>query len=204
MENQSNIDYKIITLGDTNVGKTSLIMRYTLNEFNTNLFNTIGMDSKIKDIEIDSKKIKIKIWDSAGQERFRSMQKYYYNKVDGIIFVYDITKKNTLKIIDSWIDEVKENVKGDISFILVGNKTDLEEEREVSIIEGEKFAQKYNYHFLECSAANGIGVYEIFDYLVRDILKKKENQFNDNNSRDNNFTLDNNGKESRNKKKCCS
>ena len=204
MENQSNIDYKIITLGDTNVGKTSLIMRYTLNEFNTNLFNTIGMDSKIKDIEIDSKKIKIKIWDSAGQERFRSMQKYYYNKVDGIIFVYDITKKNTLKIIDSWIDEVKENVKGDISFILVGNKTDLEEEREVSIIEGEKFAQKYNYHFLECSAANGIGVNEIFDYLVRDILKKKENQFNDNNSRDNNFTLNNNGKESRNKKKCCS
>ena len=204
MENQSNIDYKIITLGDTNVGKTSLIMRYTINEFNTNSLNTIGMDSKIKDIEIDSKKIKIKIWDSAGQERFRSMQKYYYNKVDGIIFVYDITKKNTLKIIDSWIDEVKENVKGDISFILVGNKTDLEEEREVSIIEGEKFAQKYNYHFLECSAANGIGVNEIFDYLVRDILKKKENQFNDNNSRDNNFTLDNNGKESRNKKKCCS
>ena len=204
MENQSNIDYKIITLGDTNVGKTSLIMRYTINEFNTNSLNTIGMDSKIKDIEIDSKKIKIKIWDSAGQERFRSMQKYYYNKVDGIIFVYDITKKNTLKIIDSWIDEVKENVKGDISFILVGNKTDLEEEREVSIIEGEKFAQKYNYHFLECSAANGIGVNEIFDYLVRDILKKKENQFIDNNSRDNNFTLNNNGKESRNKKKCCS
>ena len=204
MENQSKIDYKIITLGDTNVGKTSLIMRYTINEFNTNSLNTIGMDSKIKDIEIDSKKIKIKIWDSAGQERFRSMQKYYYNKVDGIIFVYDITKKNTLKIIDSWIDEVKENVKGDISFILVGNKTDLEEEREVSIIEGEKFAQKYNYHFLECSAANGIGVNEIFDYLVRDILKKKENQFIDNNSRDNNFTLNNNGKESRNKKKCCS
>ena len=173
MENQSNIDYKIITLGDTNVGKTSLIMRYTINEFNTNSLNTIGMDSKIKDIEIDSKKIKIKIWDLAGQERFRSMHKYYYNKVDGIIFVYDITKKNTLKIIDSWIDEVKENVKGDISFILVGNKTDLEEEREVSIIEGEKFAQKYNYHFLECSAANGIGVNEIFDYLVRDILKKK-------------------------------
>ena len=135
-------DYKIITLGDTNVGKTSIIFRYTSEDYNPNQINTIGMDSKIKTIEIDSQKINLKIWDSAGQERFRSIQRYYYNKVDGVIFVYDITNKKSFSVIDSWIKEVNENINRNISFILVGNKTDLEESREVSIIEGEKFAKE--------------------------------------------------------------
>ncbi len=199
-------DYKIITLGDTNVGKTSIIFRYTSEDYNPNQINTIGMDSKIKTIEIDSQKINLKIWDSAGQERFRSIQRYYYNKVDGVIFVYDITNKKSFSVIDSWIKEVNENINRNISFILVGNKTDLEESREVSIIEGEKFAKEKNFHFFECSAKNGICINEIFECLVKDILKKsQENKdYCIINGRENSFIINQNGVNNKKvKKKCC-
>ena len=124
-------EIKIITLGNSEVGKSSIINQFVFKNFDKDLINTIGMDSKNYEIKIDDKTIKLKIWDTAGQERFRSIQKHYYNKVDGILFIYDITNQTSFDIIEQWYNEVK-NYNDNIIGVLIGNKTDLEDNRTVT------------------------------------------------------------------------
>ena len=179
MDEDERIELKIITLGNSEVGKTSIINRFTSNYFDKDLINTIGIDSKTHQMKIGEKTVNLKIWDSAGQERFRSIQKHYYNQVDGILFVYDITKEDSFKIIESWFDEVKTKAINTLCGVLIGNKSDLEDERDVSTEDGKKLADQLKLEFIECSAFTGDNVEQAFIYLVESILEKKnkENEY---------------------------
>ena len=174
MEEDEPIELKIITLGNSQVGKTSIINRFTSNYFDKDLINTIGIDSKTHQMKIEEKTINLKIWDSAGQERFRSIQKHYYNQVDGILFVYDITKEDSFKIIESWFDEVKTKAINTLCGVLIGNKSDLEGKRVISYEEGKNFADENNLLFFETSAKNGSNIQECFNQSASILVDKIE------------------------------
>jgi small GTP-binding protein len=170
-------EIKLITLGNSEVGKSSIINQFVFKNFDKDLINTIGMDSKNYEIKIDDKTIKLKIWDTAGQERFRSIQKHYYNKVDGILFIYDITNKTSFDIIEQWYNEVK-NYNDNIIGVLIGNKTDLEDNRTVTTEQGKELAIKLNFAFYECNSVDGENVDEAFESLVKMILEEKNKNKN--------------------------
>ncbi len=170
-------EIKLITLGNSEVGKSSIINQFVFKNFDKDLINTIGMDSKNYEIKIDDKTIKLKIWDTAGQERFRSIQKHYYNKVDGILFIYDITNKTSFDIIEQWYNEVK-NYNDNIIGVLIGNKTDLEDNRTVTTEQGKELAKKLNFRFYECNSVDGENVHEAFESLVKMILEEKNKNKN--------------------------
>ncbi len=168
-------------LGDTCVGKTCLIQNFVKEKFDINSISTIGHDFKTKNIEInkngEKKSFKLKIWDTAGQERFRSIQKHYYNKVDGILFIYDITNKTSFDIIEQWYNEVK-NYNDNIIGVLIGNKTDLEDNKTVTTEQGKELAKKLNFPFYECNSVDGENVHEAFESLVKMILEEKNKNKN--------------------------
>ena len=167
MENK-DVLYKILLLGDSAVGKTCFLMRYTDNTFTEIHMSTIGLDYKLKNVQLDNGKIvKIQIWDTAGQDRFRSITKNYYKGAHGIILIYDVTNKKTFENVRTWINQIKEEVSEKVSIILVGNKIDDEEHREVPNVEGEKLANELGLMFFECSAKSGINIDSTFNELVK-------------------------------------
>ena len=174
-----NYDEKcqLLIIGDATVGKTSILTRFTDDKFSTNYLNTVGLDFFSKDEVFNNKKVRIKIWDTAGQERFRSIQKHYYNKVDGILFIYDITNQASFDIIEQWYNEVK-NYNDNIIGVLIGNKTDLEENRQISEEQGIILAKKLNFIFYECNSVDGENVDEAFESLVKMILEEKNKNKN--------------------------
>ena len=160
--------YKILLLGDSSVGKTCFLMRYTDNTFQEIHMSTIGLDSKLKNVQLDDGKIvKIQIWDTAGQDRFRSITKNYYKGAHGIILIYDITNKKSFENVRNWINQIKEEVSEKVSIILVGNKIDDEEHRVVPTVEGEKLSKELGLMFFECSAKSGINIDSTFNELVK-------------------------------------
>ena len=162
---------KLMIIGETRTGKTSLISRYCKNEFSGGAYlSTIGIDFQIKNLEINSKKIRLQIWDTAGQERFRNIAKNYYQSSDGFIVVYDITNNESFQTLDYWVEEIKSNSQELSRMILVGNKCDLEEGRQVKKEEGKDYAKKKELKFYEVSAKNGTNVNKAFDDLIKDIL----------------------------------
>ena len=163
---------KILMLGEAYVGKTCLIRRYVENEFISNYQSTIGIDFFSKKLKINNKEIKLKIWDTAGEERFRNITNQYYNRTDGIILVFDLTNLNTMYKIKYWIEQINEKINcNDISLVLIGNKSDLE--RQISYESCEKFSEDLNIKYFESSALSGENVNEFFDYLVNEIINKK-------------------------------
>ena len=162
---------KLMIIGETRTGNTSLISRYCKNEFSGGAYlSTIGIDFQIKNLEINSKKIRLQIWDTAGQERFRNIAKNYYQSSDGFIVVYDITNNESFQTLDYWVEEIKSNSQELSRMILVGNKCDLEEGRQVKKEEGKDYAKKKELKFYEVSAKNGTNVNKAFDDLIKDIL----------------------------------
>ena len=162
--------YKILLLGDWSVGKTCLIMRYTENTFTEIHLTTVGLDYKLKNFKFDDgKTVKVQIWDTAGQERYKTITKSYIKGANGIILVYDITKKKSFEGIKNWIKQIKESVSQRVCVALVGNKIDKEDEREVPKEEGEKLGQELNYPFYESSAKDGININECFDNIIKQI-----------------------------------
>ena len=160
--------YKILLLGDSTVGKTCFLMRYTDNTYQEIHMSTIGIDNKFKDVELeDGKKVKIQIWDTAGQDRFRSITKNYYKGAHGIILIYDITNKKSFENVRTWINQIKEEVSEKVSIILVGNKIDDEEHRVVATEDGEKIAKELGLMFFECSAKSGVNIDSTFNELVK-------------------------------------
>ncbi len=164
-------------LGDTCVGKTCLIQNFVKEKFDINSISTIGHDFKTKNIEInkngEKKSFKLKIWDTAGQERFKSQCLIPLKSSLGVMLVYDVTKKKTFEDVKDWIDLISENItsnNNNFTIILVGNKTDLEDDRVISYEEGEKLAKDYKYSFYETSALNGSNVEEAFMDLVNKII----------------------------------
>ena len=164
---------KILTLGETTVGKTSLLNKFTENTFSKTQFATIGIDFKLKKININGKTIELKIWDTAGQERYRNLTKQYYKGADGILLIFDLTKKETFLKINDWIDQLNSHFNQDeISIILIGNKKDLSD-REISYEEGNERGKELNILYFETSAKTGENVNEAFNCLTNEILKKK-------------------------------
>ena len=161
-------------MGEGQVGKTSIIYRYIDDTFTNNYLATIGMDSKFKKIKLSSgEQITVKILDTAGQERFQAIAANYIKKADGIIFVYDITSVLTFKNLEKWLSNIAE-VASDRPCLLIGNKSDLDDQREVSHEEGMEFTKKFKNetHFYETSCKTGENVNEAINDLVNQIYSK--------------------------------
>merc|ERR1711998_306148 len=144
--------FKYIIIGDTGVGKSCLLLQFTDKRFQPVHDLTIGVEFGARMINIDGKQIKLQIWDTAGQESFRSITRSYYRGAAGALLVYDITRKDTFNHLSSWLEEVRQNGNPDIMVMLIGNKADLDSRRQVSSEEGERFAKENGLIFLETSA----------------------------------------------------
>ena len=197
---------KILTLGDTSVGKSSIVLRFSDNKFDDKIFSTIGIDFKTKYIKLDKFSVKVLIWDTAGQEKFQNIAKQYYKGANGVLLIYDISNRKSFERIDFWLKELKENNRIDELFLyLVGNKIDMEDKRVISFQEGEKYAKNNNINFFEVSAKSGKGVTELFNNVINGvmekILKKNEKEEIEDKVRLSTF-LEKNYKNEKNKK-CC-
>ena len=166
MSEAEDLILKIIFLGASTVGKTSIFLQYFKKEFKSAL-TTIGVDFKPKYFKFDGKKIKVNYIDTAGQEKFKSISQNYLKGADGVILVFDLTKKDTLNLINYWEDYININGKTNISKILFGNKKDLADEREVTYEEGKNLAKKLNCDYYEGSAKTGENIEFIMNEIAR-------------------------------------
>ena len=165
--------YKILLLGDSTVGKTCFLLRYTDDTFLDLHMATIGLDYRLKTMILDDHKIvKVQLWDTAGQDKFRAITRNYYKGARGIILIYDVTNVKSYENIKKWINEIKEEIAEKVTIVLIGNKIDNEAERKISKEQGEKLASDYNVQFFEASAKTGKGVNESVFYLVQKIVEK--------------------------------
>ena len=205
MEKESyDLLFKLILIGDSCVGKSNILLKYLKNEFDPNSRATVGVEFGTKNIIINNKKIKIQIWDTAGQERYRSITSAYYKGAKGALIVYDITRKCTFDNIDKWISDLKLNGDKNICIVILGNKSDLDDKREVSKGDGIKKSEMYKTAFLETSALNGDNIGKAFDEIIEQIIQNNKSFFEDNYKKemDKGVNLNDSNKDN-DKKKCC-
>ena len=174
-----NFLLKYIIIGDSAVGKSNILLRYIHDRFSEEFHSTIGVEFGAKNLQIDDKIYRIQIWDTAGQETFRSITRAYYKNSVCACVVYDISNRTTFDNIKSWVEDCKRLSPKTVLMVLVGNKIDLEERREVSYNEGSIFAQKNGMLFFECSAKTGNNVEQIFMESTREIYKRIKEGFYD-------------------------
>ena len=169
---KEDLKLKLILLGDSGVGKTNLISRYISNNFDENTRATIGVEFFCKNFRINKKRtIKVEIWDTAGQERYKAITSVYYKGAKGAFIVYDITSRKTFENIDKWIGEIKERTTDDVKLIIIGNKTDLNNEREVKSEEALIKYQDMDIPLIETSALEDTNVNEAFINLIKIVYK---------------------------------
>ena len=166
--------FKLLLIGDSGVGKTCILVRFSEDAFNSTFISTIGIDFKIRTVEIEGKKIKLQIWDTAGQERFRTITTAYYRGAMGIMLVYDVTHEKSFENIRNWIRNIEENASADVEKMILGNKCDLEDSRVVTKERGSMLATEHDIKFFETSAKSGLNVEEAFLTLARDIKEKMD------------------------------
>jgi Ras-related protein Rab-1A len=162
--------FKLLIIGDSGVGKSSLLLQYIDSIYADNYISTIGVDFKIKTIDLDGKQIKLQIWDTAGQERFRTIISSYYRGAKGVILVYDVTDTESFRNLEYWLNEIKIHCCDNIPKLLIGNKCDVIK-RTVTKHEGELFAEINKIDFIETSAKTSENVEEAFKKLVLELLK---------------------------------
>ena len=169
-------EIKIITLGESTVGKSSFIIKYIHGSFSSNYMSTIGLDYRQKKIELENgKEINLRLFDTAGQERYKSISVNLIKKANGILLIYDITNKDSFNSIGKWMESIEEVSCENTKVILVGNKIDLAGQRQVTKEEGERKAKEYNIPFYETSCKEGININEVFSRITKDILNKNGN-----------------------------
>ena len=173
--------FKMILIGDSGVGKTNILNRYINNTFSETTKSTVGVELGTKVEEYNNTKIKVQIWDTAGQERYKSITKTYYKGAKGAFIVYDITKKDSFKNIDKWIQDLREFGEDDAAILIVGNKSDLEESREVTTDEVKKKAEVYKMAYCETSALKSKNINYAFQTLIKLVAEKMENKKNEEN-----------------------
>ena len=154
--------FKYIIIGDTGVGKSCLLLQFTDKRFQPVHDLTIGVEFGARMVQIDNRQIKLQIWDTAGQESFRSITRSYYRGAAGALLVYDITRRETFNHLTRWLEEARQNANQSMVIMLIGNKSDLDHRRQVSKEEGEKFAKEHGLIFLETSAKTAANVEEAF------------------------------------------
>ena len=180
--------FKIVIIGDSGVGKTNLLSQYIRQEFNIDSRATVGVEFGSKVIEINKTKVKAQIWDTAGQERYRSITTSYYKGAKGAFIVYDVTKIATFESVDRWLNEIKSASDQKISIVMVGNKIDLKDIREVTTVEGETKAMNLGIGFIETSAKDYKSVDSAFDIMMKNIIREYKTsnlkRINDDNTKD--------------------
>jgi len=163
--------FKYIIIGDTGVGKSCLLLQFTDKRFQPVHDLTIGVEFGARMVTIDNKHIKLQIWDTAGQESFRSITRSYYRGAAGALLVYDITRRDTFKHLSRWLDEARQHSQSNMVIMLIGNKNDLEHRRAVSFEEGKAFAAEHGLIFMETSAKTAYNVEEAFINTAKKILE---------------------------------
>lgn len=182
-EDEDIEEYKIVLIGDSSVGKTAIINRFSDNTFTESLMSTIGVDFRYKDVDIDGTKVRLQIWDTAGQERFRSVSKNFYRGAHGVVVVYAINDIKSFQSIRVWLTEIEKNVGTNVPInsaasttsspsvikYVIGNKADLEDQRVVNERTGMNEAVTYDAKFMETSAKTSKNIDELFNDITRDI-----------------------------------
>lgn len=189
--------FKLLIVGESGVGKTCMLLRFADNSFEENFLSTIGVDFKVREIDVDGKRVKLQIWDSAGQERFRNITTSYYRNCGGIIIVYDITRHDTFTKVTEWIEDVRK-ITSNVPLLLVGNKADLEDKRAVAEQEAKELANRMGLVLLETSAKTALNIEDAFKQISRQLIKEAAAKPKSDNK--NQVSLD---KKQSSGKKCC-
>lgn len=163
---------KLLMIGDSATGKTSLLLRFAEDNFTPSFVTTIGIDFKIKTINVDGKRIKLQVWDTAGQERFRTITTAYYRGAMGIVLVYDVTDESSFHSVRNWFRNIDQHASADVEKVLVGNKCDKTNEKVIEHLTGQSLADEYGVKFYETSALDGTNVEAVFLDLAKVISKK--------------------------------
>lgn len=169
-----NFDYmfKLLIIGNSSVGKTSFLFRYADNSFTSAFVSTVGIDFKVKTVFRQDKRVKLQIWDTAGQERYRTITTAYYRGAMGFILMYDVTNEESFNAVQDWSTQIKTYSWDNAQVVLVGNKSDLEDERVVSTERGKQLAEQMGLEFFEASAKDNANVKAVFECLVDIICDK--------------------------------
>ena len=193
--------YKVLLLGDSSVGKSCLLLRFCDNSFQEAHLTTIGLDFRVKAINLDNnRKVKIQIWDTAGEDRFRSITRNYYKGAKGILLIFDVTDKESFTHIKDWVERIHDESPEGITICLIGNKIDRNEDRVISNEEGKKLAEEWKISYFETSAKIGTGVEEVFTSLVKKIDTLYMNEHQEEIIEKNTLKVQRNTKS---KKQCC-
>jgi len=166
--------FKLLLIGDSGVGKSCLLLRFADDAWSDTYISTIGVDFKIRTLELDGKVIKLQIWDTAGQERFRTITSSYYRGSNGIVVVYDITDMTSFNNVKQWMNEIDHYAKQDVLRFIVGNKSDLDAQRAVPTETGQSFAASSGVPFLETSAKNSDNVTKLFTDMAKEIMARQK------------------------------
>ena len=169
IDDNYDVIYKIVLVGDSGVGKTNIMLRYINKEFNLNTKATVGVEFGSKNVIIDKKIVKGQIWDTAGQERYRAITSAYYKGAHGAFVVYDITQRESFEAVDRWINDLRNNTDERLEIILIGNKSDLEDKRQVKKEEGEEKAKEKEVAFMETSALNCNNIEKAFNEIMNKV-----------------------------------
>ena len=198
--------FKVVLVGDMSVGKTNIIAKYLKNDFSEDYKTTIGVEFHSKIAKVEGHVVKAQIWDTCGQERFKSITDSYYRGAKGAFVVYDITRKNTFESVDSWISALRSAADKNLNIIIIGNKSDLEDQRQVETEQGEEKAQNNEAAFMETSAYSGDNIDKAFDNMITDVYNKCKSEMLANVQIDIGKSKDinlNQNKEDKKGKKCC-
>lgn len=173
MSKDDEYDYlfKVVLIGDSGVGKSNLLSRFTRNEFNLESKSTIGVEFATRSIQVDGKTLKAQIWDTAGQERYRAITSAYYRGAVGALLVYDIAKHVTFENVDRWLKELRDHADHNIVIMLVGNKSDLRHLRAVPTDDAKSYAEQRNLSFIETSALDSTNVEQAFQTILTEIYR---------------------------------
>merc|ERR1712078_279521 len=178
MANTAEYDYlfKLLLIGDSGVGKSCLLLRFADDTYTESYISTIGVDFKIRTLELDGKTIKLQIWDTAGQERFRTITSSYYRGAHGIIVVYDVTDMESFNNVKQWLNEIDRYASEKVNKMLVGNKSDLTSKKAVDYNTAKEFADTLSLSFLETSAKNATNVEQAFITMAEEIKNRMASQ----------------------------